>query len=261
MTPTMETPGRAKNVPAPPTFGSIAEERRHRQERLAAAFRLFARFGYDEGVAGHITARDPGDPDCFWVNPFGLHFGQIKVSDLVLVDHKGEVVQGNYPVNTAAFAIHSRVHAARPDAVAAAHAHSIHGKAWASLGRLLDPITQDACAFYEDHVVFEDFTGVVHETSEGERIAKALGNHKAAILRNHGLLTVGKTVDEAVWWFITMDRSCHAQLLVEAVGKPVHINRESALATREIVGTHQAGWFQFQPLWEMITQEQQDLLD
>ena len=145
--------------------------------------------------------------------------------------------------------------------VAAAHSHSIHGKAWASLGRLLDPITQDACAFFEDHVVFEDFTGVVYETSEGARIAKALGNHKAAILQNHGLLTVGQTVDEAAWWFITMDRSCHAQLLAEAVGKPVLISRESALATRQLVGTDQAGWFQFQPLWDMITREQPDLLD
>ena len=95
MTPTTEAPGRAKNVPAPPVFETIAEERRHRQERLAAAFRLFARFGYDEGVAGHITARDPGNPEWFWVNPFGVHFGQIRVSDLILVDHKGEVVQGN----------------------------------------------------------------------------------------------------------------------------------------------------------------------
>src|SRR6516162_2408252 len=217
MTPTMETPGRAKNVPAPPTFGSIAEERRHRQERLAAAFRLFARFGYDEGVAGHITARDPGNPDWFWVNPFGVHFGQIRVSDLVLVNHEGEVVEGNYPVNTAAFAIHSRVHAARPEAVAAAHAHSVHGKAWSSLGRLLDPITQDACAFYEDHALFDDYTGVVVDVEEGRRIAAALGSNKAAILRNHGLLTVGGSPDAAAWFFIAMDRSCHAQLLAEAV--------------------------------------------
>jgi ribulose-5-phosphate 4-epimerase/fuculose-1-phosphate aldolase len=239
----------------------VEEERRHRKERLAAAFRLFAKFGFDEGVAGHITARDPERTDHFWVNPFGVHFRQIRASDLILVNAKGEVVKGNRLVNIAAFAIHSSIHHARPDVVAAAHSHSLHGKAWATLGRLLDPITQDACAFFEDHVVFADFTGVVHQTSEGERIAKALGNHKAAILQNHGLLTVGETVDEAVWWFITMDRSCHAQLLAEAVGKPVLITRESALATRELVGTHQAGWFQFQPLWEMITQEQQDLLD
>ena len=82
---------------SPPTFATIAEERRHRQERLAAAFRLFARFGFDEGVAGHITARDPGNPEWFWVNPFGVHFGQIRVSDLVLVDHEGEVVKGTIP--------------------------------------------------------------------------------------------------------------------------------------------------------------------
>src|SRR5262250_3014990 len=104
-------------------------------------------------------------------------------------------------------------------------------------------------------------TGVVYETSEGERVAKALGNHKAAILQNHGLLTVGQTVDEAAWWFITMDRSCHAQLLAQAAGQPALIARERAIATRELVGTHQAGWFQFQPLWEMIAQEQPDLLD
>src|SRR4051794_31077315 len=186
-------PGRAKNVPKPPVFATIAEERRHRQERLTAAFRLFARFGFDEGVAGHITARDPGNPEWFWVNPFGVHFGQIRVSDLVLVNESGEVVQGNYPVNTAAFAIHSRVHKARPDAVAAAHAHSMYGKAWSSLGRLLDPITQDSCAFYQDHSLFDDYTGVVYETSEGDRIAQALGQSKAVILRNHGLLTVGQS--------------------------------------------------------------------
>ena len=149
----------------------------------------------------------------------------------------------------------------RADVIAAAHSHSLYGKAWASLGRPLDPITQDECAFFEDHVVFDDFTGVVYETSEGERIAKALLTHKAAILRNHGLLTVGHTVDEAAWWFITMDRSCHAQLLAEEAGQPILINRECALATRQQVGTDETGWFQFQPLWQMITHEQPDLLD
>ena len=254
-------PANVFKIPAIPSFVTLGEERQHRKQRLAAAFRLFAKFGFDEGVAGHITARDPERKDHFWVNPFGLHFQQICASDLILVNAKGEVVEGKRAVNVAAFAIHSSIHHARPDVVAAAHSHSVCGKAWASLGRLLDPITQDACAFFEDHVVFEDFTGVVYETSEGERIAKALGNHKAAILQNHGLLTVGQTVDEAVWWFITMDRSCHAQLLAQAAGKPALITRERALATRELVGTHQAGWFQFQPLWEMISREQQDLLD
>jgi ribulose-5-phosphate 4-epimerase/fuculose-1-phosphate aldolase len=239
----------------------VKEERRHRKERLAGCFRLFSRFGFDEGVAGHITARDPEHPHYFWVNPFGVHFGQIRVSDLILVDDKGEVLEGNYPVNTAAFAIHSRIHAARPEAVAAAHAHSMYGKSWSSLGRLLDPITQDACAFYEDHALFDDYTGVVYETVEGDRIAQTLGPAKAIILRNHGLLTVGETVESAAWWFITMDRSCQAQLLAEAAGEPVKIGHEHAVVARKQIGNEMGGWFQFQPLWNKISREEPDLFD
>ena len=245
----------------PPTFDSADEERLHRKQRLAAAFRLFSRFGFDEGVAGHITARDPEDPHRFWVNPFGMHFGHIKVSDLICVDADGNVVEGDRPVNRAAFAIHSQVHAARPDVIAAAHAHSVYGKSWSTLGRLLDPITQDVCAFYNDHALFDDYTGVVLDVEEGKRIAHALGGSKAVILRNHGLLTVGQSVDEAAWWFITMERSCQAQLLAEAAGKPVLIDPDYAELTQSQVGSHRIGWFSFQPLWDRITAEQPDLLD
>jgi ribulose-5-phosphate 4-epimerase/fuculose-1-phosphate aldolase len=181
------------------------------------------------------------------------------VSDLLLVSHTGEVVEGNAPVNGAAFAIHSQVHAARPDVIAAAHSHSIYGKSWSSLGRLLDPITQDACAFHGDHALFDDFTGVVLDVEEGKRIGSALGEHKAVILRNHGLLTVGHSVEEAVWWFITMERSCQAQLLAEAAGTPVVIDDEMATRTAQQVGSHAAGWFSFQPLWDVITAEQPEL--
>jgi ribulose-5-phosphate 4-epimerase/fuculose-1-phosphate aldolase len=145
--------------------------------------------------------------------------------------------------------------------VAAAHAHSLYGKAWSSLGRLLDPITQDACAFYEDHAVFDDYTGVVYDAAEGDRIAEALGPGKAVILRNHGLLTVGKSVDEAAWWFITMERSCQAQLLAEAAGRPVKIGHSHAEMAREQVGGEWTGWFQFQPLWQKICREEPDLFE
>lgn len=248
-------------APASLTFESMEEERLHRKQRLAASLRLFSRFGFDEGVAGHITARDPERTDHFWVNPFGQYFGHIRVSDLILVNHEGVVVEGDQPVNVAAFAIHSQVHAARPDVVAAAHAHSVHGKAWSSLGRHLDPITQDACAFFEDHSVFDDYTGVVVDIEEGRRIAEAVGPNKAAILRNHGLLTVGHSVDEAAWWFITMERSAQAQLLAEAAGTPVLIDPEMARLTAGQVGSHLAGWFSFQPLFDRIVREQPDLLD
>jgi ribulose-5-phosphate 4-epimerase/fuculose-1-phosphate aldolase len=255
---TFETPRRSEQ---PQASDSVVARRLHLKQRLAAAFRLFARYGYDEGVAGHITARDPEHPHQFWVNPFGLYFGHIKVSDLILVNAEGEVVKGNARVNRAAFAIHSRVHAARPDVIAAAHSHSIYGRTWSALARPLDPLTQDACAFYKDHSLFDDYTGVVLDTSEGDRIAQALGPNKAVILRNHGLLTVGHTVDAAAFWFISMDRCCHTQLMAEAAGKPHLIDPEHAQLTHGQVGSEGAGWFSFQPLYARIVREEPDLLE
>ena len=245
----------------PPTFDTVEEERQHRKVRLAAAFRLFGRFGFSEGVAGHITARDPEHGECFWVNPFGMAFSHIRASDLLLVDEHGEVVEGEHDVNRAAFAIHSQVHAARPDVVAAAHAHSVHGKAFSALGRTLAPITQDVCAFHGDHALFDDYTGVVLDTEEGKRIAHALGDNKAAILRNHGLLTVGHSVDEAAWWFITMERSCQAQLLAQAAGPLVEIDPDQAEKTAKQVGSHFLGWLSFQSLYDQVVRDEPDLAD
>jgi ribulose-5-phosphate 4-epimerase/fuculose-1-phosphate aldolase len=236
------------------------QERLHRKERLAATMRLFAGFGYDEGAGGHVTARDPVQPDHFWVNPFGRPFGAIRVSDLLLVDAEGQVVAGEGRVNPAGYAIHSQIHAARPDVIAAAHTHSMHGRAWSALRRLLDPLTQDACAFFEDHALFDDYTGVVLADDEGRRIAQALAGYKAVILANHGLLTVGGSVEEAAWWFIAMDRCCQAQLLAEAAGRPHHISVAGARAAREQIGSPWAGRFNFRPLYESIVHGQPDLL-
>jgi len=249
------------NRPQIPVFERIEDERLYRKQRLAAAFRLFAQFGFTEGIAGHITARDPEFSDHFWVNTIGKYFGHIRVSDLVLVNRQGDIVKGKGAINKAAFAIHSEIHEARPDVIAAAHAHSIYGKSWSSLGRLLDPITQDSCAFYQDLALFDDYTGVVLENSEGKRLASALGEKKAIILRNHGILTVGHTVDEAAWWYITLERSCQAQLLAESAGKPISINHEIASLTHSQVGSHEIGWFSFQPLYDKVLRNEPDLLD
>lgn len=236
----------------PPTFATIEEERTFRKQHLAAAFRLFGRLGFSEGTAGHITARDPELSDHFWVNPYGMHFSLIKVSDLLLVNDEGEVVEGTRAVNRAGFAIHSAVHAARPDVVAAAHMHSMYGKSWSALGRFLDPITQDSCSFFNDHALFDDFTGVVLDVDEGKRLAYALGANKAIILQNHGLLTVGQTVDAAAWWFLKMERTCESQIHAESAGKPICIDPKVAQATNEASGTPLAGWYSFQPLYEWI---------
>lgn len=247
-----------------PTFSSIEEERYYLKKTLTGAFRIFGKFGFSEGVAGHITCRDPQYKDCFWVNPFGVSFRQMKISDLILVNHKGQIVAGKHKmVNAAAFAIHAAVHSARPDVVSVAHSHSLYGKTFSTFGKLLDPITQDSCIFYEDHGLFNDYSGVVTELSEGDKIGAALGDKKAVILRNHGLLTVGHSIQECIFWFVTMERSCQSQILAESTNnKIIKIDPEVALRTRNFeVGFPLAGYFSFQPMWQDILKDESDFID
>ncbi|MGA5063015.1 class II aldolase/adducin family protein [Streptomyces exfoliatus] len=244
----------------PPVHATAEEERVHRKQRLAGALRLFGRFGYEEGVSGHLTARDPEYPDCFWVNPFGAPFEEVAAGDLILVNGEGHVLRGGRHVNQAAFTVHAAVHRARPDAVAVAHTHSLHGRALAALGELLDPITQEACAFYQDHALYDAYTGVTVDTEEARRIAVALGAFKAIVLRNHGLLTVGTSVDAAAWWFIAMERCAQVQLTARAAGKPVLIDHREAVATREQLGSDLVAWINYQPLWRRISRAEPELL-
>jgi ribulose-5-phosphate 4-epimerase/fuculose-1-phosphate aldolase len=246
----------------PPEFDSVEDERYYRKTHLAGALRVFGKFGFSEGVAGHITVRDPEFPDMFWVNPFQMNFRHVKQSDLILVNHDGDVVYGNAPVNRAAFVIHAAVHQARPDIVAAAHSHSVHGKAFSSLGIPLAPLTQDSCIFYKDHTVISEQGGaVVFELEAGRELASKFPTGKAAIHQNHGLFTVGQSVDEAAFWFISMERSCQAQLLAMAAGDPIEINDEYATYTQQMTGFPQAGWFSFQPIWEEISRNEPELFD
>lgn len=240
---------------------SAADERRHRRQRVAGALRLFAGLGFDEGVGGHVTARDPEHHDRFWINPFGMYFGHVRASDLLLVDGTGTVVAGEGRVNPAGFVIHSAIHRKRRDVVAAVHLHSTYGRAWSTLGRPLDPITQDGCAFFEDHAVFDRYGGVVLVADEGRLVAECLAERKAVIMRNHGLLTVGGSVEEAAWWFVAMDRSCQVQILAEAAGRPVPIGRDAAVRARESIGTPALARLNFKPLFADIVRRQPDLLD
>ncbi|KAL4912858.1 class II aldolase/adducin N-terminal [Aspergillus aurantiobrunneus] len=249
-------------IPKPPVFDDKLKEREYLKGRLAAAFRIFGKNGYDEGVAGHITLRDPVDPTTFWVNPFGVSFSQIKASDLIQVDHSGAVIAGGpcRLLNAAAFMIHSAIHAARPDVLCAAHSHSLYGRAFCTLGRELDIITQDSCAFYNDHILYKQFNGVVLAEEEGRNIASALGNKKAALLQNHGLLTVGKTIEETVFWFVSLEKCCHAQLLADAAaagrgGTTVKIDDADAAFTYKAVGTSLAGYFSAKPLFDVVHEE------
>lgn len=247
----------------PAEASSVEAERFERKQKLAGALRIFGRFGFAEGVAGHITARDPELTDHFWVNPFGKSFRQMKMSDLILVSHSGDVVEGSGALNTAAFAIHSQIHEARPDVIAAAHSHSLYGKTFSSLaGKTIDPISQDACMFYNDVALCADSGGaIVVDTESGAALARALGDNKAVVHQNHGIITVGQSVDEAAWWFVALERACQSQLLAESVGTPTLIPHESAQFSYDQSGHSLAGWFQFQPLWEDLMVETTEFID
>jgi ribulose-5-phosphate 4-epimerase/fuculose-1-phosphate aldolase len=208
-----------KALPGIPKFASIAKKRQWQLEHMAGSFRVFAREGFAEGISGHISVRDPEFEDRFWINPLGIHFGMLKASDMICVDLDGNVVDGNMDgsINAAGFQIHSAVHRSRKDVHAICHTHSIHGRAWSAFAKPLDMINQDVCYFYKAHSVYSDYGGIANESSEGEKIAESLGDGKAAILMNHGLLTVGGTVDEAAYLFCLMERSCKIQLMTDRV--------------------------------------------
>ena len=189
------------------------------------------------------------------LNPLSQHFSQIRVSDLILVNENGEVVIGEEPINAAAFAIHSEIHKARPDVHAACHAHSVYGKAFSVFGRELDMMTQDSLRFYKSHSVYTQFGGTVLDREEGKRIAKALGGGKAVILQNHGLLTVGQSVDEAAFWFISLVKTCHAQLLADAASAgsgymKILIDDAEAAFSYDQVGKPEKGWLAFQGYYD-----------
>lgn len=248
--------------PEIPEFKTHAEERQHRKERLVAACRAFAQQGFDYGFAGHLTVRDPEHPHLYWTNPMAVHFAHVKMSNLILVDHEGKVVEGSYAVNRAGFVLHAAVHEEHPDIVAMCHAHTVYGTAFAALGKKLEPVTQDAAAFYEDHVVIGDEAGqVAVEVKAGNKVANAFRGVKAAIHQNHGLLTASRhSIDSAAFWFIALERCCQQQLLIDASGvTPRLVTPERARYSREHVGSDYIGWLHFQAIYEQLAQTQPDM--
>lgn len=248
-------------IPSPPVFSSAAEERRHRKQRLAAAIRLFGKNGFAEGISGHISVRDPEDPSLFWVNPFGVSFRHVRVADLICVDGRGVVVEGSHPVNPSAFAIHSRIHQLCPRADGVAHGHTVNSRALGALGRLLEPVDQESAAFHRNQVLYEDYDGPAVGVDQGRDIAEKLGSRSAILLRHHGLITVGSSLEEAVHWFFTYERCAQVQLRARAAGELRVMDERQATAARAGFGDTHLAWFSFRPMWDEIVREQPDLLD
>ncbi len=232
-------------------------------------FRLLARLGLTTGVAGHISARDPQHPDRFWVNPLATPFSAMRVRDLVLVDAEGGVVNGDQVVNAAAFAIHSRIHAANPGVVSACHSHAPWGRPWSATGRLIEPTSQDACAFFGAQAIVTGFSGVVLGLDVGDRIGDAFATPSlapagitVAVHANHGHITVGESVDAAVFRFVLFEQMCQSQMRLEATGRPyLVLDDETAGATAEQVGSEYAAWLGFQSAYAEIVSGEPDVLD
>ena len=207
-------------LPGIPSFSNLEEKRKWQLEHMAGAFRVFARHGFTEGMSGHISVRDPIEPNAFWINPLGVHYGLLKASDMILLDMKtGKELAGNAlkrPANATGFLIHRAVHQARPDVHAICHTHSPHARAWSCFARPLEMLNQDICNLFGAQAVYDQYGGLALDEEEGEKIAEALGSAKGCILMNHGLLTVGTTVDEAAYLFRLMETSSQVQLLAEA---------------------------------------------
>lgn len=248
--------------PEIPEFTSFEAERLHRKQRLVAACRAFGREGFEYGFAGHLTVRDPEHPELYWTNPMCVHFNQVRVSNLILADHQGRVVEGRHAINRAGFVLHAAVHEAHPDIVSMCHAHTVYGTAFAALGRPLEPISQDAAAFFEDHVVIREEAGqVAVEAKAGLAVCDGFKGVKAAIHQNHGLLTASRhSIEAAAFWFIALERCCRQQMLVEATGtKPLHVSADRSRYSREHVGSEYIGWLHFQPIYQYLADTQPDM--
>lgn len=224
---------------------------------LAAAYRLIAHHGMDDGIYTHISARLPDDAEGrhrFLLNPFGLRFEEVTASNLVTVDHDGAVLDDPYGrgVNEAGFVIHSAVHMARPDAVCVLHTHTVAGVAVSSVEEGLLTLNQWSAQFHEA-VAFHDYEGIALDLAERERLIADLGARNVMILRNHGMLTCGRSVAEATKLALNLERSCQAQVAALSMGltpRPIpaevaaHTARQYARFAEETEGSG------FDPEWD-----------
>jgi ribulose-5-phosphate 4-epimerase/fuculose-1-phosphate aldolase len=185
---------------------------------LAAAYRLVAMYGWDDMIFTHLSARVPGPEHHFLINPYNLMFEEITASSLVKIDVEGKpIVETPYIVNAAGFTIHSALHMARDDAMAVMHVHTKAGQAVSAQAAGLMPLTQTAMLI-RDEVTYHEYEGVATDLEERERLVADLGTKDAMILRNHGTLTVGRSVADCFVKLYYLERACEAQVMALTAG-------------------------------------------
>ena len=229
--------------------------------QLAAAYRLVAHFGWNESIYGHLTARVPGPERHFLINPYGLRYDEVTASNLVKITLAGEIVgRTDWSVNVAGYAIHGAIHAGAPEAHCVMHTHSPAGMAVAALECGLLPISMDATLFHGT-LGYHDYEGALVSEGEKARLVADLGRNRALILRNHGLVTVGRTVAEAFLYLHRLETACKTQVDALAMNSALlHVPDEIAeKSAREIddfsVHASDIGALEFQAYMRMLDQE------
>jgi ribulose-5-phosphate 4-epimerase/fuculose-1-phosphate aldolase len=202
------------------------------RQQLAAAYRVFDHLGWSEMIYNHITLKVPGEDHSFLINPFGLHFSEVKASNLVKIDIDGNKLDDSpYPVNRAGFVQHAVFHRNLPDVHCIMHTHTTAGMAVSSLEGGLQPINFYACNF-AGQIAYHDFEGVTVRDEEGERLVANLGDKRMLLLRNHGIVAMGRTLPEAFIKHWSLQRACEIQLATLSMGNPLTVSPE-------VVAVHQ----------------------
>jgi ribulose-5-phosphate 4-epimerase/fuculose-1-phosphate aldolase len=191
---------------------------------LAAALRLAVRYGFNEGIDNHFSLAVPGEANRFLLNPWGLHWSEVRASDLLVVDEAGELVSGNYPLEPTAFYIHSRIHRGNSRAACVLHTHMPYATALTSLsGGRLEMCTQNALRFWNEIGYDDRYNGLALDDSEGDRICAALQDRRILFLANHGVVVIGESVAEAFDDLYFIERSCEVQVLAMHTGRPLRL--------------------------------------
>jgi ribulose-5-phosphate 4-epimerase/fuculose-1-phosphate aldolase len=205
------------------TLPTITVEEREVRQELAACYRIFAMMGWDELIFNHITVKVPGEEGAFLINPYGLHFSEVKASNLVKIDIDGNTLDGsNYPVNKAGFVQHSLFHRHVPSAHAIIHTHTTATMAVCCTEGGLAPTNFYACNFI-GQLGYHDFEGVTVREEEGPRLLTALGTKTILMLKNHGPVVMGKSLPEAFLKYWALQRACEIQLATASLGAPIHV--------------------------------------
>lgn len=239
-------------LPEMPKFRSLEEQQLYNKMVLVNTCRIFADLSISDGIGGYIVYRDVIDKSTYWVNPMGVDMSMVTLDDLIRVNWEGAVIEGRYPASQPAWASFTVIADNRPEINAAVHFHTKFGSTWSCFGLPIDYVTEDTAAFYNNLSVYNNFNGALLTRNDGRDMFKYLGKNNSIILQNHGIYTIGETLDEAAWRFLSLEKACEAQIMLETLKgsgiQPKTIPEEVLKKISWMMGRPYACWLQYQPI-------------